>query len=67
MSNSIRNNRFPILQQVAKAIVQSYDVRQEATRVGLVTFSTWAKVEFDLDTYTTSEGVLNAIDQLVFR
>lgn len=65
-SGSIRENRFPILQNFTHSLVDSLLVGPDNARVSLVMFSDQASIIFYLNTFQRKGDVLNAIDQLQY-
>ena len=57
-SGSIRRSRFDTLKRFIADVVGQLEVAQARTRVGLVTFSDSAKVEFEMKKYERKEDVL---------
>ncbi|KAM9851036.1 collagen alpha-3(VI) chain-like [Aulostomus maculatus] len=52
---------FPIIQEFIRRIVESLNVGENKIQIGVVQFSDSAQVNMYLDSYTTKEGVLNAV------
>ena len=49
-----------------KQTINVFDIGTDFTRVGVITFSTNAKVEFQLDTYNTSSDISSAVDNIIY-
>lgn len=65
-STSIGPTDFKKLLAFIGKVVHQFDVSQDATRVGLITFSNSSKIEFNLDTYTSSEEIQKALSQVTW-
>lgn len=52
--------------QFISGVVDFFDIGEDSTQVGLVTYSTHAKVRFDLDDYNTKSQIQNAISKVGF-
>ena len=50
-SGSIRRERFPIILEFVKGVVENFDVNPQRTRVGTIYWSQDAKVQFRLGEY----------------
>eukprot|EP00117_Sycon_ciliatum_P029044 scpid48154/ scgid23218/ Collagen alpha-1(XXII) chain len=61
MSGSVRRTGFAQSTAFAAAIASSFNVGPNATRIGLVTFSTNPVLNFPLDHYNTTDSVADAI------
>lgn len=57
-SGSIRRPRFEMLKDFLKKILGEQEIRSDRARVGLLTFSDDASVQFQLNTYASKEDVL---------
>lgn len=58
---------FPIIQQFLRRIVDSLNVGENKIRIGVVQYGDSPHADIYLNTYTTKEGVLNAISRLQQR
>ena len=61
-----RSNHYLAIQLIVN-VVQFFSIASDATRVGFVTYSTSAHIEFDLDRYTSADSLTNMIKQINFR
>ena len=60
-SGSIRENRFAMLMDYVRNVTKLLEVSPDRTRVGLVTFSDRATTEFNLNTYSSKEDIMQAL------
>lgn len=67
VSGSIRRERFPLVIDYVKKIVEKLEIRPGRTRVGIATFADNGQVEFFLNSYEQKEHVLQAIEYITFR
>eukprot|EP00066_Takifugu_rubripes_P021826 XP_011611092.1 PREDICTED: LOW QUALITY PROTEIN: collagen alpha-3(VI) chain-like [Takifugu rubripes] len=58
---------FPIIQEFLRRIVESLNVGENKIRIGVVQYGDSPHVDMYLNTYTTKEGVLDAISRLQQR
>lgn len=58
---------FPIIQEFMRKIVESLNVGENKIRIGVVQYGDSPHADIYLNTYTTKEGVLNAISSLQQR
>lgn len=58
---------FPIIQEFIRKIVESLNVAENKIRIGVVQYGDSPHADMYLNTYTTKEGVLNAISRLQQR
>lgn len=57
-------NEFPIIQEFIRRIVGSLNVGENKIRIGVVQYSDYPHVDMYLNTHTTKEGVMNAVQGL---
>ena len=57
-SGSIRENRFDIVTDYAKSVVDELEVADDRVRVGAVTYSDGSYIQFQLNTYDRKDDVL---------
>ena len=57
-SGSIRENRFDIVTDFVKSIVDQMEVANDRVRVGVVSYSDNAYIQFQLNTYDRKDDVL---------
>ena len=60
-STSIELGNFILMKEFVASVVEAFDVGQDAVRVGIVTYSSDSKIEFDLEAYTDKAELLDAI------
>ena len=65
-SGSIGAGDFESVRMFTKDVVEQLDIGSDKTRVGLITFSTSATVQFSLDMYQTNSSLLNAITSIPY-
>lgn len=65
-SGSIRENRFPMVLQYIKKVVNDFDVADDRVKIGVVTFADAPTVRFQLNSYTRKEDILQAIEVLEY-
>ncbi|XP_055493648.1 collagen alpha-3(VI) chain-like isoform X3 [Leucoraja erinacea] len=65
-SENMRNT-FPLIKNFIKTCVNNLDVESDKVRVGVIQFSEDPKANFFLNSFTTKEGVRDAIDQLSLK
>ncbi len=64
-SGSIRENRFEIVTDFVRNAVDALEVAPDRVRVGVITYSDNAYIQFNLNTYTRKDDVLqvrNVVD-----
>ena len=66
-STSVGKYAFQEVLQFCKTLLNKTNIDSEDVRVGVVTFSTIATVEFQLNTHTTKWEVFDAIDAIPWR
>ncbi|KAI0210897.1 Collagen alpha-5(VI) chain [Lamellibrachia satsuma] len=66
-SGSIRNERFSKLLKFMSSIVDDLEVASDKTRVGAVSFSSTAAVQFQLKDYNSMQDVMTATRQIKFN
>lgn len=60
-SGSIGSVNFLAILQFVEDTVNGYDIGPDQTRVGLIQYASSVRHEFDLDSYSTKNNVINAI------
>jgi collagen type VI alpha len=65
-SDSIRNDRFPLVIALLMSVVDQLDVGFNRTRVAAVKFANTASVQFHLNEYKTKQDVIAAIQRIAF-
>jgi len=65
-SGSIRQNRFTMVLDYVKTVVNSLEVAEDRARVGVIVFSDRATVKFHLNTFTSKQDVLQAIEMIEY-
>ena len=63
-SGSIDPGAFVKQKEFVKAMIDLFDINSGKIRVGVVSYSNWAFLEFHLNTYTTKEEMKNAISNV---
>ncbi|XP_054477460.1 collagen alpha-6(VI) chain isoform X2 [Anoplopoma fimbria] len=63
---SIGTENFKQIRQFLYTLVNSFDVRPEQVRIGLVQYSTTARTEFLLNTYQSKKDILQHISSLPY-
>lgn len=63
-SGSVGEVNFLKIKEFMKQTVSVFDIGDDFTRVGVITFSTTARLEFLLNTYNTTKDLINAIDRI---
>lgn len=63
-SSSMGMRDFRSMKTFVKYVVSQIDITNGSSRVGVYTFNNKAKMEFSLNTYTSNEDVLRAIDDI---
>ena len=66
-SGSVRHENFDIMKDFVKHLLETINVGPTDSRVGMVTFSNSAHVEFYLNDYESRFSVSNAIDDVPYR
>jgi len=66
-SGSIGSNNFRKVKNFVKNVVGSFDISNNTVRVGLVQFSDYAVVEFDLLKYSSTNDVTAAVSALQYH
>uniref|UniRef100_S4R4W4 Collagen, type XII, alpha 1b n=1 Tax=Petromyzon marinus TaxID=7757 RepID=S4R4W4_PETMA len=64
---SIGRLNFRLVRQFLEALVQAFNVASDKTRIGLVQYSGDPRTEWDLNTYSTKEEVLEAARNLPYK
>ncbi|XP_056245820.1 collagen alpha-3(VI) chain isoform X3 [Seriola aureovittata] len=59
-SNGV-GREFPIIQEFIRRIVESLNVGENKIQIGVVQYGDFAQADMYLNSYTTKEGVLNAV------
>jgi collagen type VI alpha len=65
-SGSIRENRYDMVLDYVRSIVNSLEVSTDRTRIGVVIYGDNANVIFHLNTYPDKQDVLQAIDSITY-
>lgn len=65
-SGSITSSNFQLVRSFVASVVMHLDIGPDKTRVGLITFSDIATVQFRLDTYQTNTSLLQAIANIPY-
>jgi len=65
-SGSIGNKNFRRVKKFIKSVVSSFDIGPKETQVGLIKFSSKVHSEFDLNTYSSKNAVLAAVDRVTY-
>jgi collagen type VI alpha len=65
-SGSIRGHRFDIFKAFLKDVVHSLEIHENAGQIGLLVFADDNQIEFNLNTYRSTEDVMHAIDMVNF-
>lgn len=55
---------FPIIQEFIRRVVESLNVGENKIRIGVVQYGDFAQVDMYLNSYTTKEGVMNAVREM---
>lgn len=63
-SGSIGVDNFQKIKQFIKDVIATFDVDPNYTRVGLIKYSSTAKIEFKLNNLTTTSALLKAVDNI---
>ena len=66
-SGSIGTDNFESIKQFTIDFVNSLTIGPNDTQVGLILFGSTAHVEFYLNSYSTKESILDAIQNLIYR
>ncbi|OWF49641.1 cartilage matrix protein-like [Mizuhopecten yessoensis] len=65
-STSIGQSDFKKLLSFIGEVVSQFDIGVDATRVGLITFANTSKIEFNLNSYTSSAEINKAISKVKY-
>jgi len=65
-SGSIRAERFPLLLDHVKSIVNDLTIGPDRAQVGVITFDDTAMIRFNLNTYKTKADILQAVSNIVY-
>jgi len=65
-SGSVGRANHDLALEFMEAVVNFFEVGSSLTRVGVYTFSTGARKDFDLDTYLTNREVTKAINDISY-
>ena len=65
-SGSIRADRFTLVLNYVKAVVNSLEVAEDRARVGVIVFSDQATVKFHMNTFKSKQDVLQAIEMIEY-
>ena len=63
-SGSIRLNRFTMVLDYVRTVVNALEVAEDRARVGVIVFSDSATVKFHMNTYKTKQDILQAIETI---
>ena len=73
-SGSIRDNQvagepdnFELLIFFVEEIIRNLPIGLDRTRLGIILFSNRAELFFDLDDFSTSQGMIDQLEQLVYE
>ena len=66
-SGSVGRRNHDLALEFMEAVVNFFEVGSDLTRVGVFTFSSGAREDFDLDRYLTNRRVTRAIDNIGYR
>lgn len=66
-SGSVGQRNHDLALDFMEEVVNFFDVGPDQTRVGVFTFSTGARIDFDLDRHLTTRRVTRAIDNIRYR
>ena len=65
-SGSIGPHDFSLMLDFVRDTIIGFDISDEETRISVAQFSTYSKIEFYFDTYSSESEVLAAIDQISY-
>ena len=65
-SGSVGSSNFELMKDFTADVVRNLDIGLDATRVGLIRYSSGVNVQFNLNTHMTSASLLQAIDAVTF-
>lgn len=65
-STSVTQKNFQLMITAVKDFVSNADIDSGNTRIGILTYSSRVRVEFDLNTYTSKEKLLNAVNEIKY-
>ncbi|XP_053405850.1 collagen alpha-1(XII) chain-like [Mercenaria mercenaria] len=65
-SGSVGPENFLKMKEFMKQTIKVFDIGDDFTRVAVITFSSNAKLEFELNTYNSSQDVLKAVDNIAY-
>lgn len=65
-SGSVGEDNFAKVKQFMKETINFFDIGTKFTRVGVITFSTHAQLEFGLGTHNTSTTLMSAVDGITY-
>jgi len=65
-SGSIRDSNFEEVKSFAQLVVETFIISSEMTRVGLIEFGDDASVQFDLQQYSNTGDVKQAIETIPY-
>ena len=65
-SGSVGEDNFVKMKRFMQDVINYFDIGTKFTRVGVITFSTYARLEFGLGTYNSSTDLLDAVDQITY-
>ena len=66
-STSVGNNNYDKMKDFVKKFLHSANIDNGEVRVGLLSYSTTVKVEFQLNTFGSKTEVFNAVDAIPWR
>ena len=66
-SGSVGRDNHDLALEFMEAVVNFFEVGSDLTRVGVFTFSTGAREDFDLDRHLTNQKVTRAIGRIRYR
>lgn len=66
-SGSVGSYNFEKIKTFVKKVIDFFNIGSKGTHVAVVTYSTWAQVEFHLSTHTSKSALKNAVNRIVYR
>ncbi|CAH1773019.1 unnamed protein product, partial [Owenia fusiformis] len=63
-SASVGEQNFQLLKETVSTMVEQMDIESCGIQVGMVTYSTAARIQFHLNAHRTKVGILNAVDSV---
>ena len=66
-SGSIGSSNFELMKEFVHDESDSFDIHPDGVRIGVLTYSDSYTFEFFLNTYSTKEGVFDAIDNIIYN